>query len=144
MESETMGRVVVEAKIENLLDRMQADQNERSEEDVRSVFVHNALVDTGATFLSLPSSLIQKLGLTKFKSDRVRTTNGVREVGLYGPVRLTVQDRFCTIDVVDLPEECPVLIGQVPLEIMDWAIDPKGQRLIGNPEHGGQWMSDLF
>jgi hypothetical protein len=48
------------------------------------------------------------------------------------------------IDVADLPEDCPVLIGQVPLELMDWVVDPKGQRLIGNPEHGGEWMSDMF
>jgi predicted aspartyl protease len=144
METATMGRVVVEAKVENLIDRVEVDQGHRSEEDVRSVVVPDALIDTGATYLSLPLSLIQTLGLTKFKSDRVRTTNGVREVGLYGPVRLTVQDRFCTIDAVDLPEDCPVLIGQVPLELMDWVVDLKGQRLIGNPEHGGEWMSDMF
>jgi predicted aspartyl protease len=127
-----------------LIDRVQAAQGQKSEQDVRSIVVPDALVDTGATYLSLPYSLIQKLGLTKFKSDRVRTTNGVRDVGLYGPVRLTVQDRFCTIDVVHLPEDCPVLIGQVPLELMDWVVDPQGQCLTGNPQHGGQWMSDLF
>jgi hypothetical protein len=48
------------------------------------------------------------------------------------------------IDVADLSEDCPVLIGQVPLELMDWVVDPNGQRLIGNPEHGGEWMSDMF
>ena len=31
-----------------------------------------------------------------------------------------------------------VVIGQVPLELMDWVVDSKGQRLIGNPEHGGE------
>jgi hypothetical protein len=25
----------------------------------------------------------------------------------------------------------------VPLEIMDWVIDMKGKKLIGNPAHGG-------
>ncbi len=32
------------------------------------------------------------------------------------------------------------MIGQVPLELMDWVVDLQGQRLIGNPEHGGQHM----
>jgi hypothetical protein len=66
------------------------------------------------------------------------------DFGLYGPVRLTVQGRYCVLDVSELPEDCPVLIGQVPLELMDWVVDAKGQRLIGNPEHGGEWMSDMF
>jgi hypothetical protein len=33
-----------------------------------------------------------------------------------------------------------MVIGQVPLELMDWVVDPKRQRLIGNPEHGGEYM----
>jgi len=144
MEHATMGRVVVEARIENLLDRDRARRGEIAPDEVRSIVVPDALVDTGATRVSLPPSLIEKLGLDKFKSSRVRTANGVREVGLYGPVWLTVQDRYCMIDVADLPEDCPVLIGQVPLELMDWVVDPKGQRLIGNPAHGGEWMSDMF
>jgi predicted aspartyl protease len=144
MENATIGRVVVEAKIENLLDRDRARRGEITPEEVRSVVTPNALVDTGATRLSLPFSMIEKLGLEKFKSSQVRTAGGVREVGLYGPVWLTVQDRYCIIDVADLPEDCPVLIGQVPLELMDWVVGPKGQRLIGNPEHGGEWMSDMF
>jgi predicted aspartyl protease len=144
MENATMGRVIVEAKIENLFDRDRANRGELSADEVRSVIVPDALVDTGATRVSLPPSLIERLGLEKFKTSRVRTANGVREVGLYGPVWLTVQGRYCMIDVADLPEDCPVLIGQVPLELMDWVVDPKGQRLIGNPEHGGEWMTDMF
>jgi hypothetical protein len=35
------------------------------------------------------------------------------------------------------------VIGQVPLELMDWVVDPKGQRLIGNPEHGEQMLDVL-
>jgi ABC-type tungstate transport system permease subunit len=36
------------------------------------------------------------------------------------------------------------VIGQVALELMDWVVDPKGQRLIGNPEHGGEQMIDII
>jgi len=37
-----------------------------------------------------------------------------------------------------------VLIGQVPLEMLDFVVDPPGQKLIGNPDHGGKQMIDMF
>jgi hypothetical protein len=36
------------------------------------------------------------------------------------------------------------LIGQVPLELLDFVVDPRGQRLIGNPEHGGEHIIELY
>ena len=42
------------------------------------------------------------------------------------------------------PTTAPSLIGQVPLELLDFVVDPSGQKLIGNPEHGGQHMIDLY
>ena len=59
---------------------------------------------------------------------------------IYRAVRLTVQGRDCISDVAEIPDECPVVIGQVPLELMDWIVDPRRQRLIGNPEHGGEFV----
>jgi predicted aspartyl protease len=144
MENATMGRVTVPAKIENLDDKALANAGHLESAKVRTLDVPDALVDTGATRLSLPRPLIDQLGLTRYGSERGRTANGMREFGLYGPVRLTVQGRYCVLDVSELPEDCPVLIGQVPLELMDWVVDPKGQRLVGNPAHGGEWMSDMF
>jgi hypothetical protein len=35
-------------------------------------------------------------------------------------------------------------MGQIPLEALDWVIDANGQRLIGNPEHGGERGMDAF
>ncbi len=43
---------------------------------------------------------------------------------LYEAVRLTVQGRDCVIEVSEIPDACPVLIG--------------------NPDHGGEQMIDLF
>jgi hypothetical protein len=48
------------------------------------------------------------------------------------------------VDVGEIPDQFPVLIGQVPLELLDWVVDTKNRRLIGNPEHGGQQMIDVF
>lgn len=144
METTEMGRVVVPTKIENLADLLEARGGRRAEGDVRRVEIRDALVDTGATNVALPRRLIQQLGLECWTKRPVRTATGSHEVNIYDAVRLTIQGRDCVVDVSELPDDCPVLIGQVPLELMDWVVDPKGQRLIGNPEHGGQWMLDQF
>ena len=50
----------------------------------------------------------------------------------------------CPMDVTELPDECPVLIGQLPLEALDFVVDPVNQRLIGNPPHGGEHIIELY
>jgi hypothetical protein len=63
---------------------------------------------------------------------------------MYATVRLTIQGRECALDVGEIADDLPVLIGQVPLELLDFVVDMKNQRLIGNPEHGGEHMMDVF
>jgi hypothetical protein len=57
---------------------------------------------------------------------------------------LTIQGRACSVDVSEVAEDCPVLIGYVPLELLDFVVNPKAQSLIGNPEHGGEFMFDIL
>jgi predicted aspartyl protease len=130
--------------MENLADVFDVEKGALQADRVRRVEVTDALVDTGATTLSMPKRLIDQLGLKHYRNRRVRTSAGVTEVGVYGTVLLTVQGRDCRVDVTELPDDCPVLIGQVPLELLDWVVDPSGQRLIGNPDHGGEHMFDQF
>jgi predicted aspartyl protease len=144
MESTTVGKVLVAAKIENLSDLFAVGKGEMRPEDVRTIEVTDAVVDTGATMLSLPRRLIQQLGLQRFRTRRAQTTAGVKDFDVYGTVQLTVQGRDCHVDVAELPDECPPLIGQVPLELLDFVVDPVGQRLTGNPAHGGEQMFELF
>ncbi len=144
MEIETMGRVCTEATIENLADLLNVEQGLCTLDQVRRVTVDNALVDSGATLLALPTRLISQLGLTHKYSRRVNTTAGPREAAVYGTVRLTIQGRECPTDVMEVPDTVPVLIGQIPLEYLDFVIDPRGQKLIGNPEHGGEHIFELY
>ena len=144
MEIVTMGKAVVPARIENLQDIYLADSGALSPGQMRAIDVTDALVDSGATLLSVPRRLIQQLGLKRTRSRTARTAAGTVEFGIFQPVRLTVQDRDCIVEVAEIPDQCPVLIGQVPLGLLDFVVDTAGQKLIGNPDHGGKQMIDMF
>ena len=144
METQPMGKVLVPAKIENMEDVYAVKLGTLDPAAVRTAEVTDALVDTGATMLSMPRHLIEQLGLERLRTRRARTTTGIAEFGVFSLVQLTIEGRDCRVDVAELPDDCPVLIGQIPLESLDFIVDPTGRRLIGNPEHGGEHMIDLF
>jgi predicted aspartyl protease len=144
MEKELMGKVITAAKLENVYDVYEAKENHIAPDRVRKLEVADALVDTGATYLAMPKTMIDQLGLRRFGTRHGRTASGSATFEMYGLVRLTVLDRFCHVEVSEIAEGCPVLIGQLPLEALDFVVDPKRQRLIGNPDHGGQHMIDMF
>ena len=144
MENATMGKVLVTAKIENLYDLESNDRGLLAADQVRSVEVSDALVDTGATLISMPQRLIAQLGLRHLRTRPARTAKGTTTVRVFGSVRLTIQGRDCTTDVSELPDDSPVLVGQVPLELLDFVVDPIGQQLIGNPAHGGEQIIELY
>ncbi len=144
MEPQPVGRVLTEAKIENLKDLWAVEQGLRTADQARSMTVTDALVDTGATLLSLPTALIHQLGLSKVSSKQVRSSMGISEASLYEAVRLTIGGRSCTMDVMEVPDEVPVLIGQLPLEHLDFVVDLRSRSLIGNPAHGGEHVYELY
>ena len=139
-----MGRVVVSALIENLDDLGDERRGRITSEEVRRVEVDDALVDSGASGLLMPKRLVAKLGLTPLRSRDAKTVGGTVTVQVYRAVRLTLQGRDCVLDVTEIGDELPVLIGQIPLESMDWVIDMKGHKLIGNPAHGGEQMIEAY
>ena len=144
METTEVGRVLTEARIENLKDLWAVEQGIRTAEQARAVTISDALVDTGATLLSLPTLLIRVLGLVKVSSKQVRSSIGVSEAALYEAVRLTIGGRSCTMDVMEVPDDVPVLIGQLPLEHLDLVVDLRSRSLIGNPAHGGEHVYELY
>src|SRR5579862_3271053 len=144
METATMGRVMTEATIENLKDLWDVQRGRMPDDQARRVSVTDALVDTGATLLSMPTKLIRQLGLEKTGSKRVTSSIGIAEAAVYEAVRLTIQGRTCTMDVMEVPDSVPVLIGQLPLEHLDLVVDLRSRTLIGNPAHGGEHMYELY
>jgi predicted aspartyl protease len=144
METETMGRVLTEASIENIEDLWAVKRGLLAPEEARRIAVADALVDTGATLLSLPTRLIQQLGLTQTATKRVTSSTGLAEAAMYEAVKLTIQGRTCTMDVMEVPDSVPVLIGQLPLEHLDLVVDLRNRALTGNPAHGGEHIYELY
>ncbi len=139
-----MGKVVVSARVENVIDLHAADQGRLAAGDVRAVEVSDALVDTGATGLSMPRSLLETLGLKYLRTRKALSSAGPVDVRVFGTARLTIQGRDCPVDISELPDGCPVLIGQIPLEAMDFVVDMPSRRLVGNPAHEGEHIIELY
>ena len=144
METVEMGRVLTSATMENFGDLWAAKQGHIAGDQIHRVEVNDALVDSGATLLSVPTRLIRELGLEKTGSKRVTSSTGLGEANLYSPVRLTIQGRSCTMDVMEVPDDVPVLIGQLPLEHLDFVVDMRKHALVGNPAHGGEHVYELY
>ncbi len=145
MESiDAMGRVLTSAKIENFGDLWAAKKGLIDNSEVRGIEIQDALVDSGATLISLPTRIIRQLGLENTGARRVTSCTGQGEANMYSAVRLTIQDRSCTMDVMEVPDEVPVLIGQLPLEHLDFVIDMRKHELVGNPAHGGEHVYELY
>jgi predicted aspartyl protease len=141
---ETMGRVLTEVTVENLGDLLEARRGLRSPDRVRRITVSDALVDTKATTLALPVRLLNQLGLTKRYEERGTASSGIRMVAVYEAARVTILGRDCTVDVIEVSEDLPVLIGQTLLALLDLVVDPQGRRLTGNPAHGGEQVLELY
>lgn len=138
-----MGRVVVPIVVSNVEDVRKAAAGEIAPAGIRRVQV-DALVDSGATFLCMPESLIMQLGLPFNRQRETRTVTGPVKLNVYGGARLQVQDRECDEEVMALPEGRQVLLGQIPLEKLDFWIDLSQRRLVGNPEHDGEWLAEVL
>ena len=124
-----MGVFKVPIKLKNWQNRFLPE--EQRGEDIEC----EALVDSGAAELSLPSELIEKLKLEETGRVQVYTADGGRHTYLvFGIVELSVQGRTCQVRAIELPRGTKPLLGALPLEEMDWHIAPQKRKLVPNPE----------
>jgi hypothetical protein len=63
---------------------------------------------------------------------------------VYEPVQLDLMGRTGHFDVVDIDQRVPNLLGQIPLEYLDFVVDPKTQTLRTNPAHGDKLMTEEY
>jgi clan AA aspartic protease len=144
IEDESMGRVTTSARVENLKDLYDADRGLVPLHEVRRLDIADALVDTGATTLALPLRMIHELGLKKVRERSAITSQGTVKVGMYEAVRLTIIGRECVVEVMEVSDATPPLIGQIPLEMLDLVVNPLARKLTTNPEHGGEHILELL
>lgn len=139
-----MGRVTAKIKVENLVDYVLSKRGDIPPSQVRFIEIDDALVDTGVTLVCLTRKQITELGLTPLEVREARTANGPVHRQIYEGARLTIMGRTCTIDIMEIPEDTPPLIGYLALKNLDLQPDPKSQSLIPNPAHGGKFVMDLY
>jgi predicted aspartyl protease len=138
-----MGELTVGIKVQNWLDVEKLALGERTEPP-RCVETE-ALVDTGAVKLCLQSSVIQRLGLRPISRVISRTMANVDvQRRIFSPVDLEIQGRSGQFQVIEVPDELPNVIGQIPLEDMDWVVDLRNGKLIPNPKHKNGELCDDF
>lgn len=128
-----VARVACEARVENEIDSCRVRRGELAPEQVRSVLITDALVVTGALLLCLPTSVLRQLGL-----------NTPTSSGWCGPLRLWILGRDIVLDVMEVADGCPVLIGQIPLEHMQLVVDMANHRIAKSSANGGEWILDMF
>lgn len=78
------------------------------------------------------------------RTTEANTAVGKVQCNIFSPVRLTIQGRDCQVDVAEMPDEYPVLVGFIALELLDFIIDPKKQRLVSDPWVGEHRTLDMF
>jgi clan AA aspartic protease len=124
-----MGVFTVKTRIKNWQNRyLQPEKRGREVEC-------DALVDSGAAELALPTEMIEQLKLDQLGTVNVYTADGGQhEYRVFGIAEVQVQGRVCHVRVIELPHGAEPLLGAVPLEEMDWHIAPLEKALFPNPK----------
>ena len=98
--------------------------------DGRQVRDIEATVDTGASFTTLPGSLLRELGIEPMDRRGFLVADGRRVEMEYGEARATIDGKSVTTIVVFGGDEAPPLLGAYTLEGLALAVDPEAQRLV--------------
>ena len=130
-----MGKVLVkEVLLKNHRDEILFEEGHISSEQVRQITL-DMVADTGAVAVSLPQSVVEKLGLRYMKDVLVTVSTGERKpVKMYGDLMVYIEGREAYTQCLAKPEEAPFILGQLVFEQIDYIVDCKNQRICPNPE----------
>jgi len=92
--------------------------------------IETLLVDTGASYLALPRSLLTSLGYRAVDTQRVVFATGEVAVWEVAEVRIRLQGRERTVLAFLAPDQSPRLLGAQGLETFGLGVDPLGKRLV--------------
>ena len=129
-----MGEIVVDAELENPLDRGHFERGFGEESDIRRTTVR-AIVDTGAVLPMLPQNVVERLGVSTRGTVIVTYADERKEERpIAGPIALRLCNRFMSVDCVVGPPLSEPLIGQIVLEALDLIADCTNRSLGPRPE----------
>jgi predicted aspartyl protease len=125
----TMGKVTTTIAVTNHIDQILAERGFIPEEQIRSITLHDVLVDTGATRLCLPRNIILDLGLPLQGEVDVKIATGIEKARIYKEFHIVVEGREGVFNCIELPEGSDPLLGLIPLEDLGLEPDLMNQKL---------------
>jgi clan AA aspartic protease len=139
-----MEEVTVEAKIKNYEDEVLARRGLLKPEEIREV-KKEVLVDTGATMLTLPEEVVEELGLTRGRFIVASYADGTKKKRqIARGITIEVMGREAEVECVVEVRRTRILLGQIPLEAMDFIVDPKTGKLMPRPESPDMPLIDIL
>jgi clan AA aspartic protease len=139
-----MGKVMETIRLTNDYDRALADAGTLDPRKIRTVEVP-ALVDTSATMLMIPADVAKRLGVPVRGRRKVRLADArLKEIPMVVGIRIEIRGRDAYVSALVGPTGSTPLIGQIPLEEMDFVVDPKSRELRPNPASPDAPVLDLL
>ncbi len=92
-----------------------------------------ALVDTGATYTFVPSSLLERLGVRSIDSETFVIADGSRIERRVGEALIRLDGRTRTTMVIFGDEGSSPLLGAFTLEAFSLSVDTRNRRLVRVP-----------
>ena len=90
----------------------------------------NALVDTGASYTSVPSSLLERLGVKPIRQTSLIMSDGRRMQRSLGQTWIRAAGREAITIVIFGDEDTMPLLGAYSLEGLGLGVDPSRGRLV--------------
>ena len=136
-----MGEVRTQAKLTNAIDEGLARRGHMAPEEIRS-YQADALVDTGAVRTVVPVHVAQRLGLAITGRRVAEYADGRKDsVGITEPIEIDIDGRTTIEEALVLGDE--VIIGHTVLETLDLQVDCANRRLVPNPAHPDQPVTNV-
>lgn len=90
----------------------------------------SVLVDTGATYTTLPQDVVDALGCRPIGTRRVLLANGREEEWPFGVILVILEGQELPTVCLIAPDGGPALLGAVTLEEFALSVDPVARRLV--------------
>lgn len=130
-----MGLVYATIELINADDLTSLRRGRIPESEVKRLKV-KAMVDSDAVMLAINETVKTQLDLPVLEYRTARLADeSLLKMEVVGPVEVRFENRRCLTEAFVLPGNAEVLLGAVPMELMDVLIHPAKQQLVVNPEH---------